>query len=1360
MSYLSLEKAVQSGIIIAAITFLAPGCKNTSKWWQEAKMPKEKTNTKTVGFETKQPGKNQICTGIASSGSKGMKLALAKKFKPDQSIKLSVNFTPGKSQTAWADFMTGCGREKLRLNVRHGIDKMSWYVFDAKGKNKKIPKQWWNRNDYYFNANAQRDFSWPDDLLRWTEHYSAQNVPLDKKWFNLRYVIRKQRCQLYIDGILLDEWKPKHTLFQNSLRINTSKNVSLKSAVITKLQPENTLYQPVNISHRLNSSEVNSEKLVSQALPPANKTVTINNVPFEFPQKNVHEQNNIDIGLSWFRCGNLKGSFSSRNGSFGGRWYGAFNANPTRIQFRVPNRQYDSVYVIAASDNDRNNIPKVTAQFYRPCSGFPKSFESSDVPAFTASSSNAMKLPVKTTDGSNRNLWLIKIPVNPDDLQEFSDLNYIELELTKQVQLYRCYPDPSYYSKHGAGLPSSVHVFAMTLGIAPVKVDFSPDRYANIWTTPEKPSYTVTLQNHSAKNEKIELELATQSYDGKEEIRKKQSIKLNPGESKKAQFKLNVKKFGWHSVKLTVKYDSKTETYKRSLAFLRKQNYHPKKYNDDGYIFGFWNWRGEHLTPSANDSLRIIGPAGGKSMTSGIYEPWADKEFHELAEKYGIKNYLCFGSGDSRYMAYQFPQRYFGTDYDPNDPKRMHKVLLKAFEKKYQNKSKISEPTLVRVFAEPGGIGTHGTLPEFYGAHEHKMSAAEKSKFEYYKERFLMSVKAVKQKYPDAKILMPHGDPTFATPFLKENGEVAKLLDGAAVDIGYFERLPEQQFHQCSIHRVKQFVDYWKKYKKTKPVMATFEGPCIAPVADGALTEEELAAHTFRSALLLAAYGINRQFATAAVADCASYWGEQHYGGGLLSRINSLNPHVVYAVYATMARHLADFNFQRWIPTGSLSVYCLQFKNNSTNKYMYVLWTLRGKRKIAMRVPENAKLKLFDSMDNDVVLKNTAGQTDLIINKMPSLVYGAGDKIKIQLGAPDHSDSQLGKHNKLLMNCGKMVWKQVQEKDETYVDAFLECIRRFPAKMQTKIVTAPAQVGNKALAVKLPPQKKDRGVMPFYTTLYPQKQVTIPGKAQYLSTWVKAASDWGRIVYVLKDAKGEKWISVGAKNQWNCDDTHGWSKFCYDGWRLLKFELPSHAPYDSYRENGTTWWGSSEGDGIVDLPLKLEKIMIERRPKAMYVNSLEKTNPQPVELANMYAEYADKSDMGKEVIELSKIRMPQPNKSNGLNPIVELASQATLPASSITYVKQPEYYYDGTRGVFGFKKMPKAFFYDIWLSRSPDGQGAIKLGKRLRKPGSLVRGFLADTDFYAFVVYYDKKGNSSKPSKPFKFRLKDMFAMK
>jgi hypothetical protein len=68
--------------------------------------------------------------------------------------------------------------------------------------------------------------------------------------------------------------------------------------------------------------------------------------------------------------------------------------------------------------------------------------------------------------------------------------------------------------------------------------------------------------------------------------------------------------------------------------------------------------------------------------------------------------------------------------------------------------------------------------------------------------------------------------------------------------------------------------------------------------------------------------------------------------------------------------------------------------------------------------------------------------------------------------------------------------------------------------------------------------------------------------------------------------------------------------------------------------------------------------------------------------------------------------------------------------------------------------------YDIWLSLSPDGKGALLTGKNLVKSGILVKGFRAATDFYAFIVYRNRAGVTSKPSPAFKFRLDDMFAMK
>ena len=82
------------------------------------------------------------------------------------------------------------------------------------------------------------------------------------------------------------------------------------------------------------------------------------------------------------------------------------------------------------------------------------------------------------------------------------------------------------------------------------------------------------------------------------------------------------------------------------------------------------------------------------------------------------------------------------------------------------------------------------------------------------------------------------------------------------------------------------------------------------------------------------------------------------------------------------------------------------------------------------------------------------------------------------------------------------------------------------------------------------------------------------------------------------------------------------------------------------------------------------------------------------------------------------------------------------------------------RGHFAFTEMPDAKSYDIYVSLSPTGEGAILLKKGAKASGELVRGFLPNTDNYALVVWHDANGATSKPSAPFKFRLKDEFAEK
>src|SRR5262249_11942915 len=149
------------------------------------------------------------------------------------------------------------------------------------------------------------------------------------------------------------------------------------------------------------------------------------------------------------------------------------------------------------------------------------------VPVFTAAA--AAGLPLQLGGGTNGSLHLVTIPLEPNGPVAFGDQRHLEFELTKEIRIYRAFPDPNYYSMHPAGLPSGVHVFGVTLERPAVEVDFQPDQVAHIWTAPAQPSYTVKLKNTTAIPQPVNLELTTTSHDGTEKTAVRQAVQLAAG---------------------------------------------------------------------------------------------------------------------------------------------------------------------------------------------------------------------------------------------------------------------------------------------------------------------------------------------------------------------------------------------------------------------------------------------------------------------------------------------------------------------------------------------------------------------------------------------------------------------------------------------------------------------------------------------------------------------------------------------------------------------------------------------------------------------------------------------------------------
>ncbi|MCM8817222.1 MAG: hypothetical protein NC913_06915 [Candidatus Omnitrophica bacterium] len=89
----------------------------------------------------------------------------------------------------------------------------------------------------------------------------------------------------------------------------------------------------------------------------------------------------------------------------------------------------------------------------------------------------------------------------------------------------------------------------------------------------------------------------------------------------------------------------------------------------------------------------------------------------------------------------------------------------------------------------------------------------------------------------------------------------------------------------------------------------------------------------------------------------------------------------------------------------------------------------------------------------------------------------------------------------------------------------------------------------------------------------------------------------------------------------------------------MRFELPGNQPYDCYREPGTCWWGNYNGDGIVDLPITLEKIFVERRTHVIVADELKPADINDTLLGDLFAEYENPLDETTQAIRLSQLRM-------------------------------------------------------------------------------------------------------------------------
>jgi hypothetical protein len=444
------------------------------------------------------------------------------------------------------------------------------------------------------------------------------------------------------------------------------------------------------------------------------------------------------------------------------------------------------------------------------------------------------------------------------------------------------------------------------------------------------------------------------------------------------------------------------------------------------------------------------------------------------------------------------------------------------------------------------------------------------------------------------------------------------------------------------------------------------------------------------------------------------------------------------------------------VDTGCPTTYCLEFERAKDHAKIYALWRIRGKVDAPIKV-RGLPAPVTDAMGNVAMLDVKAGGVRVSLSPTPVWLTGVEKIEGFEFGTPSY-DSAPAKITRPLANMSADNWTYDGSADNAFADHHFAVRRITDPDLKAQFGQGEKDYAD-AIAITLPLEGGDRPMAIRYGALKPRKPITIPGKASALGIWIKGNSSWGRVIYQLRDAKGQTWISAGTKNNWNCDDTHGWASVNFEGWRYVRFPLPGNEPWDGARDLETTWWGSRGGDGIVDLPLALEKIIVEARNEVPVLGEMKIVAERSYKLARLVAEYDSEADATPAALARDKIRSPLPTWTGPTeNPMARLMVEGVGAGPEIKAFEEPLQVKDGRQMHIRFDQNP-ALKHNLYMGRFPDGRGAERIVEGV-SDNQLVTGLRPETKMYLLLTTVDAQKKESKPSKPFELVTHDRFLEK
>jgi hypothetical protein len=845
-----------------------------------------------------------------------------------------------------------------------------------------------------------------------------------------------------------------------------------------------------------------------------------------------------------------------------------FDGMPETLHFSVPPAYYHKAHVLCAAELDPKKDPVLTVRmtrFARSGRGDAMSHSSVVLPrAGESPAGNLKRVGTVTSTAGGRTvetpLYLAEIDLDVGAILDLLgphadrdvpmlDGRYLDIDLLGKIERVKPVRDST----------SAVHVFGITLERCPAAFSLAERQPGNIFYNDETPE-TVAVVKAS---EPCQTRLSWQITDVSGAVVREESVNLDftaAGEERQHAVDLKAPRPGWYGLKFSLTRASGAKPFLVHDAAFAVLGPDRRKAGYDS-PYGVWWFGGAHY---GCDDAAVIGPmlhkAGFRKTTFG----WTKYTETDFAPWKVTLNQIAW-------------------IFKPDDPAGSEKKVAEWVSKFPHCKS-------ILIFHESYG----NYLPaELFGLkQEDDGPTTEKARKRV--ETATMAARLYREKFPDLKIIVGNTSASAAIiASLLRHGFDTSLMDyigieTAAGQTGMPEKLWEGGPQGAYLAR-----DVARRFGHDLPVTGCYE---YTARCERNLGRQKHAEFYVRDILMAHAYNY-QHISPGLLYDAGNAYNHTLWGaGGLCRRYPLLYPKPAYVALAALTNALDQVKFRRKVPTGSLTVYTLEF-DRADGRRAYALWTPRASVELALEFPPEASLERTDFYGEVSTPSAVAGKLTLTVGPAPQYLVTtrplANARVVRQITEPTPEGFCVT--DKL---DDASAWTLTS--DESLTKKTGELPRHIPGKFDLRQVDDEER--GKCLELELHGDASLSDYIGEYCAITTSKPAPIPGEPHTLGLWVKGNSSWGKVVFEFQDAAENVWRTHG--NEWH--DWPGELSINFDGWHFIQFPIDPQSPI-IYSSPGGRCQRTKGGNRNVTYPIRLTKLYVVMNRKV-----LDPTEMQPV----------------------------------------------------------------------------------------------------------------------------------------------------